>query len=371
MTAPDPRPAVADAALQRPDWTRVEDRAPSALWLDKNENTDPALATIVAQVVAEVGRRAQFAYPDLGTLYQKLSRFTGLPAENLLLSAGSDGAIRAAFEAYVSPGDTVIHTRPTFAMYGVNCQIFGARTVAVDYTPSNRGPALQADVLIRAIARENPKLVCLPNPDSPTGTVFGPDDLRVIVEAAAGAGALMLIDEAYFPFLDETVLAWVLDYDHLIVTRSTGKAWGLAGFRIGYAAASREVTRAMHKVRAMYETSTFSAAVFERMLDHADAMTASVARLQAGKEQFLDAMNELGFGVLRGAGNFLHVAFGADAEAVHNALKGHVYYRRDFKEPCLAGFSRFSATTPELFAPVIQRIRGAAQAQRAKRGLCR
>jgi histidinol-phosphate aminotransferase len=365
---PEPRPAVADPALQRPDWTRAEDRDPNALWLDKNENTDPALAAVVAQVVAEVGRRAQFAYPDLGGLYRKLARFTGVPAENLLLAAGSDGAIRAAFEAYVSPGDAVVLTRPTFAMYGVNCQIFGARPVALEYAPSNRGPALAADQVIRSIESERPRLVCLPNPDSPTGTVFSQAELRAIIAAAAEAGAVMLIDEAYFPFLPDTVLPWVLDNNHLIVTRSTGKAWGLAGFRIGYAAASSGVAAALHKVRAMYETSTFAAAVFERMLDHEAEMTASVARLEAGKAEFLDAMESLGFRVLRGAGNFMHVAFGADADAVRRALQGNVYYRPDFREPCLKGFSRFSATTPALFAPVIARIQDAVVQNRASRG---
>ena len=291
-----------------------------------------------------------------------------MPAANLLLAAGSDGAIRAAFEAYVSPGETVLHPHPTFAMYAVNCRIFGARAVAIDYAPSNRGPALSAETLIGAIEAERPRLVCLPNPDSPTGAAFGQDELRAIVTAAATAGAVMLIDEAYWPFWPETALPWVLDFDHLIVTRSTGKAWGLAGFRIGYAAASTPVAHALHKVRAMYETSTFAAAVFENMIEHEDAMRQSVARLEAGKALFLDAMERLGYRVLRGAGNFLHVAFGADAPAVHAALKGHVYYRVDFKEPCLAGFSRFSATTPALFEPVIERIRTAATETRRARG---
>ncbi len=371
-TTPSPTPLIADPALTRPDWTRAEDRDSTALWLDKNENADPELARVVSAAVADVvnseGARAQFAYPDLGRLYGKLSRFTGVPAANLLLAAGSDGAIRAAFEAYVSPGEKVLHTHPTFAMYAVNCRIFGARAIAIDYAPSNRGPALSAETLINAIDTERPRLVCLPNPDSPTGNVFGQDELRAIVTAAAKAGAVMLIDEAYWPFWPETALPWVLDFGHLIVTRSTGKAWGLAGFRIGYAAASTPVAHALHKVRAMYGTSTFAAAVFENMIEHEDAMRQSVARLEAGKAQFLKAMEGLGYRVLRGAGNFLHVAFGADEPAVHVALKGHVYYRNGFKESCLAGFSRFSATTPELFEPVIERIRTAATKTRRARG---
>jgi histidinol-phosphate aminotransferase len=109
----------------------------------------------------------------------------------LLLSAGSDGAIRSAFEAYVEPGDVVIHTNPTFAMYSVYCQMYGAQSITLDYELGNDGPVLRPEDIITTIKSASPKLVCLPNPDSPTGTVFEPNDLRAIVEAAGQSGALM------------------------------------------------------------------------------------------------------------------------------------------------------------------------------------
>ncbi|MBC8247097.1 MAG: aminotransferase class I/II-fold pyridoxal phosphate-dependent enzyme, partial [Deltaproteobacteria bacterium] len=168
---------------------------------------------------------------------------------------------------------------------------------------------------------------------------------------------LVLIDEAYYPFYPKTVLPWINDYPHLIVTRSTGKAWGLAGFRLGYAVANSNVTQVLHKVRSMYETNTLAVAVMERMLDHEKEMLVSVRRLEEGKKKFLDAMQGLRFHVLETYGNFLHVAFENYAEKIHVALSKLVYYRQDFNHPCLRGFSRFSTTTSELFKPVIERIR--------------
>jgi len=135
----------------------------------------------------------------------------------------------------------------------------------------------------------------------------------------------------------------------------------MAGLRIGYGVASPEVARMLHKVRPMYEANTVAVHAFTRMLDHVDAMEASVARLLAGKAGFLAAMDALGLRTLTGAGNFMHVAFGAHSEAVHAALAEMVYYRKDFADPCLKGISRFSATTSELFAPVIDRIAAAVQ----------
>ena len=357
FSPPAPRPAIADPALTRPDWVANGPRDPERLWLDKNENTDPQMNHLLQRVIAGVSAEAGFTYPDLGPVYRKLGALLGIDPHGLVLTAGSDGSIRAVFEAYISPGDVVIHTAPTFAMYGVYCRMYGAKAVALDYQPSPTGPRLEVETLIDAIATKAPKLVCLPNPDSPTGTVFAPADLRRIIEAAGRAGALILVDEAYYPFYDETALPWTRDYPHLVVCRSTGKAWGMAGVRVGYAAAAPAVAATLHKVRPMYEVGALSAAVFERMLDHETDMRASVARLEAGKQGFLAAMRALGLTTLNGHGNFLHVAFGPHAESVHAALAEQVYYRKDFAEPALKGFSRFSATTAERFQPVIDRIR--------------
>ena len=357
FSSPHPRAAAAEPSLHRPDWTAGQPRDPARLWLDKNENADLTMIDLVGRIIAEIPAHAHHSYPDSAPLYRKLGTYLGVPPACLLLAAGSDGAIRAVFEAYIEPGDAVVHTKPTFAMYAVYCLMYGARAVALEYRVSSGGPALDADTVIAAIRESRPKLVCVANPDSPTGTVFPPDELRAIVDAAGAAGALMLVDEAYHPFYAETALPWIGEYPHLVVTRSTGKAWAMAGLRIGYAAAAANVAAVLHKVRPMYETSTLAVAVFERMLDHSDEMLASVRRLDEGKQTFLGAMRDLGLRTLDGYGNFLHVAFGAKAEAVHAALDGIVYYRRDSADPCLKGFSRFSATTRERFQPVIERIR--------------
>ena len=326
------------------------------LWLDKNENSDPAMTKLLVELAQGLEPDCLWSYPELGPLYRKLSGHAGVPPECLFLAAGSDGAIRSVFAAFVGPGDVVIHTGPTFAMYGVYCAMFGARVERLDYAASQGGPVLDAGEIVRRIEAALPKLVCLPNPDSPTGTVMAPDDLREITEAAGAAGAVMLIDEAYYPFYEETALPWVQDYPHLIVTRSFGKAWAAAGLRAGYAAASPALAALLHKVRPMYEIGALTGSILARLLDHEAEMRASVARLNQGKADFLTAMNEMSFRTLVTHGNFLHVAFGDKGPGIHEALADKVYYRQSFSEPCLSGFSRFSATTPERFAPIIRTI---------------
>jgi histidinol-phosphate aminotransferase len=278
----------------------------------------------------------------------------------LLLTPGSDGAIRLTFEAVIEPSDEVIHTIPTFAMYPVYCQMFGARVRAIEYAPSDHGPLLSTAAILDAVRVRSPKLLCLPNPDSPTGTTVAPEALREILSACEAAGTLLLVDEAYHPFHEPSVASWTQTSPNLVVARTFAKAWGVAGLRIGYAVAHPRTIDLLHKLRPMYETSTLAIEFMCRMLDHTAEMMQSVAAINEGKLVFETRMQTLGFSVLRTGGNFTHVAFGAQGPAIHASLSGKVLYRAAFDHACLAGYSRFSAAPPAIMSQVADLIERAA-----------
>lgn len=352
-----PNPTVTAKNLFRPDWTSTVSRNPELLWLDKNENTDSILSETISKVVQDLDPNLFFSYPDLKQTYYKLSQYVDLPAKNLRLTAGSDGAIHSVFEAYISKGDKVLYPTPTFAMYSVYCQIFGAKEIKVAYLPSEKGPFLSVESFCNSIKEAKPKLICLANPGSPTGTIFNENELKRIIEIAYQVNSLILIDEAYHPFYNKSVITWTKKYSHLITIRSTGKAWGMAGFRVGYAATSDEISRNLHKVRPMYEIGAVSSKVFEAMIDQANEMEASVIRLEEGRLIFISEMEQLGFKVIKTYGNFQHIGFGKHADKIHKKLSNVVLYRQDFSEPCLKGYSRFSLTSVENFTKIIKSIK--------------
>ncbi len=352
-----PRAPLLNPDLVRPDWQKTTVRPVGPLWLDKNENPDPALQEVARKVWAEIDPLNLSTYPECGELYRKLARWLDLSPEHLILTPGSDGAIRLTFEVFVNEGNTVVHTIPTFAMYPVYSQMFGAKVEPLNYVRSSSGPKLSVDQILSHLDRIQPKLFCLPNPDSPTGTVIPPEGLRAILDLCSRTGTVVLIDEAYHPFYDWSCVQWVREYRNLIVARTFAKAWGLAGLRIGYAVGHPETIRFLHKMRPMYEVSTISVAFVERMLGYEHEMWASVRRLNEGKRYFARQMKDFGFEVLLTEGNFLHVAFGRYAEVIHRALENKVLYRIDFKEPCLEGYSRFSCTTVAGFEPIVEAIR--------------
>lgn len=352
-----PKQSVLNPELRRPSALKSIPRNPDYLWLDKNENLDPVLMALSRQVFLEIPPLTLATYPEAGELYRKLARWVGVSPESLLLTPGSDGAIRFAFEAFVEYGDAVIHTEPTFAMYPVYNQMFGAKALPIEYDRRDDGPYLDPAVIIKALRKHKPKLLCLPNPDSPTGTTFAPDVLRGILTECEAAGTVLLLDEAYHPFYDWSAVSWTETSRNLIVARTFAKAWGAAGLRIGYAVAHPETIALLHKLRPMYEVSTLAVEFMSRMLDNLSAMLQAVARINEGKAYFVDEMRSLGFGVLPTSGNFLHVAFGDQGPAIHAALSNKVLYRAAFDHPCLVGYSRFTVAPRAIMAQVVDLIK--------------
>jgi histidinol-phosphate aminotransferase len=297
-------------------------------------------------------------YPEAGETYRKLAQWVGVKQDSLLLTPGSDGAIRLAFEAFVEQGDAVIHTFPTFAMYPVYSQMFGAKVYPIEYERRDDAPYLNPDSLIKALLQHKPKILCLPNPDSPTGTVLAPDSLRRILKQCEDVGTVLLLDEAYHPFYECSGVSWTETSRNLIVARTFSKAWGVAGLRIGYAVAHPETIGLLHKMRPMYEVSTLAAEFMSRMLDNVSDIMDSVARNNEGKRFFYEEMRSLGFKVLPTASNFAHVAFGDRGREIHAALSKKVLYRATFDHPCLVGYSRFTVAPRGIMAQVVDVIKG-------------
>lgn len=356
MSSPKIRRTISKS-LTRPLWgTSV--RARDRLWLDKNENMDPALSLVIQDVVQHLPGYAFSTYPEMGVLYDKLARFLDVKADNLLVSAGSDGVIRSAFEAFVEPGDVVLYTGPTFAMYEVYCKIYGAVELVQEYMPSAKGLQLDMEAFLTLISARKPRMVCLPNPNSPTGTVISEAEMQSLLDSTHEVGSLLMIDEAYYPFYEKTVMSYIGKYDNLLVIRSTGKAWGMAGFRIGFGVADAKLAEAMHKVRPMYEANTVGVMVLGEMIDRYDEVLKSVGRLNEGKQAFLAFADRHGFNWFPTQGNFVHIGFGSYADRIDAALQDCVYYRRATNHPSLEGFSRFSLAPLEAMQRIMNTIEG-------------
>jgi len=351
-----PRRALLNPDLKRPSALDSVPRDAGHLWLDKNENLDSELMALSRDVLSSIPQFALATYPEAGELYRKLGRWVGVSPQSLLLTPGSDGAIRLVFEAFVESGDLVLYTNPTFAMYPVYCRMFGAAVHELEYERVADEPYLDVSKAIEIVRQKRPKLLCLPNPDSPTGTIVQADVLRGVLAACEAAGTVLLLDEAYHPFHPWSAVPWTAESPNLVITRTFAKAWGAAGLRIGYAVAHPSTIELLHKMRPMYEVSTLAVEFMSRMMEHTAEMAGAVDRINDGKAFFVARMRGLGFHVLPTHGNFMHVAFGESGPRIHAALSSQVLYRKNFDQSCLAGYSRFSVAPRPVMARVADLI---------------
>jgi len=208
--------------------------------LDKNEHTEGLPPDVVRAILSDIGPDRLATYPELDVFYAKLAAHLGVAPGQVLVTAGSDAGIKAMYEVFVAPGDEVLLLQPTYAMFHVYAGLFEAKMVAAPYADDL---SLDLDALL-ALIHSRVSLVAIANPNSPTATTIAPAALRTIVEKAAACDTVVLMDEAYFPFHDETMIGEIRRYPNLAVTRTFSKAYGLAALRIGYAVGPAPVLNA-------------------------------------------------------------------------------------------------------------------------------
>jgi len=273
------------------------------LRLDKNENTVGIDKDVMKKILSDLSPELIASYPESGVLYRKLSDYLNLKEENLVITFGSDGAIRSVFAAFVNPGDEVVTLEPTYAMYDIYCSIFGARNIKVHFDDELR---VSVEKLKSSIS-DRTSLVAIANPNSPTSTVISVEDMAEILDIASEKGAIVLADEAYHGFYSETMLPFIKRYKNLVVTRTFSKAAGLASLRIGYAAGDKSLIDPLYKVKPMYESSGPAVHFARYMLENPVFMDDYIARVKEGKDYLVGRLSKLGFRVLPSHTNFLVV----------------------------------------------------------------
>lgn len=291
-----PRPHLLELVRDR----ERDPRLRGQVRLDRNEQVEPLPARVRREILDRLAPDIFNSYPDPSPLYERLSRRLGVPEADLLVTNGSDTAIRRVFETFVSPGETVVFADPTFPMYGVYARLHQARAEAIPYSAEREFPVDRA----LAALRRRPRLIAIVNPDNPTGATLEAETLRRIAAAAERAGTVCLVDEAYFPFFPQTAVSWYGQFENLVVTRTFSKIGGLAGLRLGYLVARKELVDHLQRTRGSHEVNSVAAAVGCYWLDHPELEAARRREIEAGRETLRRAVGGLGLETPPVAGNF-------------------------------------------------------------------
>jgi len=254
-------------------------------------------------------------YPDSNGFDLKgaISKKFDVPTDWITLGNGSNDILELAARALVQPGQSVVYSQYSFAVYPLATQAVGARAIVVP--AKNFGHDLEA--MAAAIAPDT-KLLFVANPNNPTGTIVGGEQIAALLKQVPSS-VVVVLDEAYTEYLPPELrydaLAWVRQYPNLIVSRTFSKAYGLAGLRVGFGIAQPGLTDLLNRIRQPFNVNSLAQAAAVAALDD-DAYLQKSAQLNAdGYRQITDAFRQMSIEFVPSYGNFVLFRAGDDEGA--------------------------------------------------------
>ncbi|MDE2223617.1 MAG: histidinol-phosphate aminotransferase family protein [Candidatus Omnitrophica bacterium] len=320
--------------------SNTEERIGKVMRLDHNERTTSLPQQVLDAIWKTIKPEEVVAYPALESTYKKLAAFVGMPREQLLMTYGSDTAIRMVFDTYLEPGQEVVFLQPTYGMFAVYTDMFGGKKVPIGY---NEDFSLPVERVLEKIGAAT-KLVIIANPNH-TGTAMRDKDIETVVRKAAEFNCLVLVDEAYHHFYTGTVVPMVDRYDNLIIVRTFSKAFGIAPLRVGYIISQTQNINNLIKVKLTHDITSVSAKFMEYLLDHPQVMRDCVRDVEEGKAVIKSEFEKLGCRMLPSVTNFVFVKLAAGigaAKLVKELEARNVWIKGPFKGAPVDGFIRIT-----------------------------
>jgi histidinol-phosphate aminotransferase len=274
------------------------------LRFDANVPAFPAPLPFAAE--AALRNRGEYPEGSYRELREAAAAYAGCAPEEAEVDAGADGLIGLVARTYLGPGALALTESPTYPLHAIASRIEGAEV---------RVAARDLDALAQA-GREA-RVVWLCNPGNPSGELWPAREVIRLAEALPDA--LVAVDEAYFEYGGETVAGAATQLANLVAIRTLSKAFGLAGLRVGYAVASREVAVALSARRQPSPISTTAAELAVAGLRE-PRIESEVAATLAERERVRSALAAAGFEAPVVHANFV-VVRSADAPRLAAALE--------------------------------------------------
>ena len=298
-------------------------------------------------------------YPDGGgsCLCKAIAAKLGLAPENVILGNGSNEVLEFLGHAFLNPSDDVVTSQYAFIVYKLIATSFGARTIEVpspDYRQDLEG-------MLAAITPKT-RLIFVPNPNNPTGTLISQRAIDDFMSRAP-ENIIVVFDEAYFEFLDRPpdTLQFVREGRNIVVLRTFSKIHGLAGLRIGYAVGPADLIEVLLKTRQPFNVNSIAQVGALAALEDDEHLRETKRAIDQGRAYLHEQFSEMKISYVPGTANFVMVNVG-DGHAVFEKLLRQGIIVRPLKEYNLPEWVRISVGTMEenkrLVAALKETMRG-------------
>lgn len=261
---------------------------PCPVILNANESFVRPSAEMMAEFHAILDSCDFNRYPDprAEELCRTYADLYGLDWQNVTAGNGSDEHIELLYAALVAPGDRVVTVSPDFSMYGAGAYLNDVE----QFVYEQENYHTNVDHLLAFAQEKDAAMIIFSNPCNPTGVVVPRADVLRLID---GFDGLVVVDEAYMDFADESVLDLAGKRENLIVLKTCSKAIGLAGLRVGFTITTPELTTLLQNAKAYYNVGRLTQALAICVLQHGDELRAAIDTIKASTRELVAALTPI------------------------------------------------------------------------------
>ena len=330
--------------------------------LNTNENPYPPSPRVLAAIHAIAPEQLRrYPNPNARPFREAAAKVHGVSADMIQTFNGGDELLACAIRATAGESDKVAFLEPSYSLYPVLTAVQGATALPIPYdltepsapTQMANGKWQMANALWSLppnIESTAAAIMFIVNPNAPTGH-FNP--INRLIEIARAFRGLLLIDEAYIDFAQQSALALVRDLQlpNVILLRTLSKGYALAGLRFGYALAQPALLAQLEKVRDSYPCDAVAIAAATAAIEDQPYARSTWARVISERIRLTESLRALGFSVSDSQSNFLLAQAPNQsklpAERIYLALKDRGILVRWWDLPRIADKLRITVGTPE------------------------
>ena len=304
--------------------------------LNTNESPFPPAPAVLDAVANEAASLQLYSDPECTALRQTAAVQFGVSPDNIFCGNGSDEVLNFAFMAFCNSKKGMAFPSISYGFYPVFGELYGLDCTAV--------PLRDDFTIDPADYFHLDQNIVIANPNAPTGLLLSVTDIRAILDT--NRENLVIIDEAYIDFGGESCLPLIAEYDNLLVVQTFSKSRSLAGARLGFGFAQKEIIADLNRIK--YSTNPYNInretlAAGKAALQSQAYYDGNCRRIIENRQFTTDALQSLGFTVLPSFANFIfarHEKIGG--EALYRKLKEKGILVRHFSRPEISDFVRIT-----------------------------